>query len=80
MRLQIILAIVYCFKAAPLVYFLLAMPIVLRLEGYSLIDVGLLQLASFPYMLKFFWAPFFDKMLMKKIITKDGYLSADPSK
>ena len=44
MRLQIILAIVYCFKAAPLVFFLLAMPIVLRLEGYSLIDVGLLQL------------------------------------
>lgn len=66
MRLQIILAIVYCFKAAPLVFFLLAMPIVLRLEGYSLIDVGLLQLASFPYMLKFLWAPFFDKNANEK--------------
>lgn len=57
---QLILGIIFLLKSIPQIFFLMAMPVILRIEGHSLIEIGLLQLAGLPFILKFLWAPYFD--------------------
>ncbi len=55
------LGLLFTAKSIPPVFFLMGLPIILRLQGHSLSSIGLFQLASLPYLLKFFWAPILDK-------------------
>lgn len=57
---QWILAVIYMLKLIPQLFFFMTLPVILRIEGHSLVDIGLLQFASFPYVFKFLWAPFLD--------------------
>lgn len=60
-RRYLILALLFMAKTMPQVFFMMALPVILRIEGFSLELIGLLQLASVPYLLKFLWAPFLDR-------------------
>jgi predicted MFS family arabinose efflux permease len=55
------LAILFMAKTIPTVFFMMSLPVVLRLEGYALEVIALLQLAGLPYLLKFLWAPLLDR-------------------
>jgi len=54
---HLILALLCMAKTIPQVFFMMALPVILRIEGYSLKVIGLLQLAGVPFLLKFLWAP-----------------------
>lgn len=74
---QLILGIIFLLKSIPQVFFIMALPVILRIEGHSLVDIGLLQLTSLPFILKFLWAPYFDinsyqKNHYKKSLTLGG--------
>jgi predicted MFS family arabinose efflux permease len=60
-RRYLILAGLFMSKTIPAVFFMMSLPVILRLEGYSLEVIALLQLAALPYLLKFLWAPLIDR-------------------
>lgn len=60
-RQYTILALLFMVRMIPTVFFMMALPVVLRLEGFSLDVIALLQLAGVPYLLKFVWAPLLDR-------------------
>lgn len=57
----LILALLFMARTIPSMFFLMALPVILRLEGYALEVIALMQLASVPFLLKFLWAPFLDR-------------------
>lgn len=59
-RRFLILTVLFMAKTVPMIFFMMALPVILRLKGYSLESIGLLQLTSAPYLLKFLWAPAVD--------------------
>lgn len=63
---HLILALLFMAKTIPQVFFLMALPVILRMEGYSLKVISLFQLAGAPYLLKFLWAPFLDIKSLEK--------------
>lgn len=65
----VILALLFMAKTIPQIFFMMALPVILRIEGYSLKTIGLLQLAGVPFLLKFLWAPLLDR----KGLEKDHY-------
>ncbi len=60
------LGLLFTAKNIPSSFFIMGLPIILRLQGHSLSSIGLFQLASLPYLLKFFWAPILDKNSYRK--------------
>jgi len=60
-RQYLILAFLFTAKVVPTIFFMMALPVILRLEGFSLKVIGLLQLSALPYMVKFLWAPLLDR-------------------
>ncbi len=56
------LGALYVSQALPLGFFIVAIPAILRLEGLPLEQVGLLSALAFPWLLKFLWAPWVDKI------------------
>ncbi len=60
------LGLLFAAKNIPSSFFIMGLPIILRLQGHSLSSIGLFQLASLPYLLKFFWAPVLDKNSSRK--------------
>lgn len=55
------MALLFMVKTLPQIFFLMTVPVILRLEGHPLELIGLVQLASVPYLLKFLWAPLLDR-------------------
>ena len=62
----VILALLFMAKTIPQIFFMMALPVILRIEGYSLKTIGLLQLAGVPFLLKFLWAPLLDRKGLEK--------------
>lgn len=59
-----ILAVIGCLYTAQFIPFSfanMALPIILRQEGYSAAQIGFLALAALPYVFKFLWAPLIDR-------------------
>lgn len=48
-------------KTVPSIFFMMAFPVILRMEGHSLEVIGLLQLASLFYLAKPLWAPLINR-------------------
>ena len=42
-------------------FFATVLPVIMRMENYSLESIGLIQLIKIPWILKFFWAPWVDR-------------------
>ncbi len=51
----------YLAQSIPMTFFSTVMPVIMRMEKYSLTAIGLLQLIKLPWILKFLWAPLIDK-------------------
>ena len=62
----VILALLFMAKTIPQVFFMMALPVILRIEGHSLKTIGFLQLAGVPFLLKFLWSPLLDRKGLEK--------------
>lgn len=51
----------YLAQSIPMSFFSTVVPVIMRMENYSLASIGLLQLVKIPWILKFLWAPFIDR-------------------
>ncbi len=51
----------YLAQSVPMTFFSTVMPVIMRLEHYTLTSIGLLHLVKLPWILKFLWAPMVDK-------------------
>lgn len=60
-RVLFVIGALYATQYIPLLFAMMALPIVLRQEGQSATTIGLVQLAALPYLLKFLWAPLVDR-------------------
>lgn len=63
MRWSIIvtISVLYAVQFIPVIFAMIALPIVMREAGQSATNIGLVQLAGLPYVFKFLWAPLIDK-------------------
>lgn len=50
----------YLAQSIPMSFFSTVVPVIMRLEKYSLASIGMLQLVKLPWILKFLWAPYID--------------------
>lgn len=50
----------YLAQSIPMTFFASVLPVIMRLEHFSLTSIGLLQLIKLPWLLKFLWAPVVD--------------------
>ena len=55
-----LLASLYAAQGLPYGFFSLALPVLLREQGWSLTSLSLLQFLALPWVLKFLWAPWLD--------------------
>lgn len=60
-RVLTIVGLLYTAQFIPLFFSVMALPIIMRLEGHSASTIGLVQLAALPYIIKFLWAPLIDR-------------------
>jgi MFS family permease len=51
----------YLAQSIPMSFFSTVVPVIMRMENYSLASIGMLQLIKVPWILKFLWAPFIDR-------------------
>src|SRR6056297_1753886 len=56
-----ILFSLYLAQSIPMSFFSTVLPVIMRMENYSLASIGLLQLIKIPWVIKFLWAPFVDR-------------------
>ena len=56
-----ILFSLYLAQSIPMSFFSTVLPVIMRMENYSLASIGLLQLIKLPWIAKFLWAPFVDR-------------------
>jgi len=56
----------YVAQSIPMSFFATVLPVIMRMENYSLESIGLIQLIKIPWILKFFWAPWVDRNAGKK--------------
>jgi len=61
------LGFIYFFSGLPFGFFYTFIPVFLRTEGVSLVNIGLFSLASLPWSLRLVWAPFIDRYLHKSL-------------
>ncbi len=57
----LILTFLFMGKTVPSIFFMMAFPVILRIEGHSLEVIGLLQLTSIFYLAKPLWAPLINR-------------------
>ncbi|MEM9669145.1 MAG: MFS transporter [Pseudomonadota bacterium] len=60
-RVLAVIGLLYAAQFIPFSFANMALPIILRQEGYSATKIGFLQLAALPYIFKFLWAPLIDR-------------------
>ncbi len=51
----------YVAQSIPMSFFSTVLPVIMRMENYSLESIGLFQLIKIPWILKFLWAPLVDR-------------------
>jgi MFS family permease len=51
----------YMAQSIPMSFFATVLPVIMRMENYSLESIGLIQLIKIPWILKFFWSPWVDR-------------------
>ncbi len=51
----------YLAQSIPMTFFSTVMPVIMRMEHYTLASIGLLHLVKLPWILKFLWAPVVDR-------------------
>lgn len=51
----------YLAQSIPMSFFSTVIPVIMRMENYSLESIGYLQLIKLPWIFKFLWAPLIDK-------------------
>jgi len=51
----------YIAQSIPMSFFSTVVPVIMRMEHYSLTSIGLVQLVKVPWILKFLWAPMIDR-------------------
>ncbi len=51
----------YLAQSIPMSFFSTVVPVIMRMENYSLESIGYLQLIKLPWILKFLWAPLVDR-------------------
>ncbi|MDD4424706.1 MAG: MFS transporter [Mariniphaga sp.] len=51
----------YLAQSIPMSFFSTVVPVIMRMENYSLESIGYLQLIKLPWIIKFLWAPLVDK-------------------
>ncbi len=51
----------YVAQSIPMSFFSTVLPVIMRMENYSLESIGLIQLMKLPWILKFFWSPWVDR-------------------
>ncbi len=51
----------YLAQSVPMSFFSTVLPVIMRMEHYSLTSIGYIQLVKLPWILKFLWAPWVDK-------------------
>lgn len=51
----------YLAQSIPMSFFSTVLPVIMRMEHYSLTSIGLIQLIKLPWIFKFLWAPIVDK-------------------
>ncbi len=51
----------YLAQSIPMSFFSTVIPVIMRMENYSLESIGYLQLIKLPWIVKFLWAPLVDK-------------------
>ncbi len=56
----------YLAQSIPMSFFSTVVPVIMRMENYSLESIGYLQLVKLPWIVKFLWAPMVDKHGQKK--------------
>jgi PAT family beta-lactamase induction signal transducer AmpG len=69
-----LLATLYFSQGLPFGFFVQAMPVLLRAQGFSLGDIGLAALLTAPWSLKFLWAPFVDRVYHPDIGRRRSWL------
>src|SRR6056297_4360423 len=55
-----ILLSLYLAQSIPMSFFSTVLPVIMRMESYSLSNIGLLQLIKIPWIIKFLWGPVVD--------------------
>jgi len=56
-----LLASLYFTQFLPFAFFITALPVIMRKQGFTLEQIGYLYALGIPYALKFIWAPFIDR-------------------
>jgi MFS family permease len=51
----------YVAQSIPMSFFSTVLPVIMRMENYSLESIGLMQLIKIPWILKFLWSPWVDR-------------------
>ena len=55
-----ILLSLYLAQSIPMSFFSTVLPVIMRIEEYSLSSIGLIQLIKIPWIVKFLWGPIVD--------------------
>jgi MFS transporter, PAT family, beta-lactamase induction signal transducer AmpG len=63
----ILLGTLYFAQGLPYGFFMLAVPVLLRMQGVSLSKIGLTSLLALPWALKFLWAPVLDRVYSRRL-------------
>lgn len=66
LKINILFGILYLSFAAPVVFFMGGIPVVLQLEGVDASYIGLFQLVGLPVVIKFLLSPVIDRFIFKK--------------
>lgn len=62
---NILFSFLYISVSMPIAFLLLGLPLILQLEGFSSVQIGLFQLAGLPYIFVFLFAPIVDGLSFK---------------
>ncbi|MFP4018056.1 MAG: MFS transporter [Bacteroidales bacterium] len=72
-----ILFSLYLAQSIPMSFFSTVLPVIMRMENYSLASIGLLQLIKIPWILKFLWAPLVDRNAENNMHYRRWIISAE---
>jgi len=61
-----LLGALYIAEGLPVGFFGQALPVLMRKQGYSLVNIGLSSLLALPWALKFLWAPLVDRLGLQR--------------
>ncbi|MFC1705664.1 pantetheine-phosphate adenylyltransferase [Planctomycetota bacterium] len=69
-----LLGSLYFSQGLPFGFFVQALPVVLRQQGYSLGEIGLVSLLALPWALKFLWAPAVDRFKLPRVGRRKSWI------